>query len=451
MAASIRDVTTTTGSGDTLTVDLPAGTSAGDKLVAFHGSDRPGVGTATGTDFDLVDSAAPLPDLTKRADLDSDGWVSGALLTRQLPTGDDTGIRALETSDDKNAGHGITVNVQSGSSRATLRSTSSATGAGDTLTVSAPSGLSDGDLLVACHSSDRETGMGAPSGWTLEASEGTSSPELGTRVWYRIAGSSEPSSYDFTQDGAADGVIAVAAIIDHAGESGIISETWNSSFVGDSVDSPSTTPTGSDDFEVRWFGAHPASEPTVLSWSFRPDIETAIWHRTATSSEPSSYDFTQDSAADGVVTLVAVSGVDTSIDPGSSVATNTEVATEVDTPPITPNKRNDLELRWTTGHPNASSGSTRAWTPPDGFEEQADLDSGGWVSGSLASRTLNTTSGTDIHVFAVSDDCQTTHGFTVHVSSELVVVIRRMDSNGNWVEVDPDGYLPYLLSSSGWE
>lgn len=74
---------------------------------------------------------------------------------------------------------------------------STTTGAGvNTITIPVPSGVADGDLLVAVICPNATAGLIPPSGWTIWLDHAnTNTPKMG--VYYRYA-SSEPASYDWT-------------------------------------------------------------------------------------------------------------------------------------------------------------------------------------------------------------------------------------------------------------
>lgn len=72
------------------------------------------------------------------------------------------------------------------------------------------------------------------------------------RLWWKVA-SGEPASYSLTPTGGGDNTVSVVCVQD------ALSGTPVVAFVGDSVSSaivatPSTTPNGVDDFEVRFVG-----------------------------------------------------------------------------------------------------------------------------------------------------------------------------------------------------
>lgn len=65
-----------------------------------------------------------------------------------------------------------------------------------TLTVTKPSGVVDGDLMIAHGQTNSTTDITAPAGWT-QIHETENDNSTGMQTWYRVA-SSEGASYDFT-------------------------------------------------------------------------------------------------------------------------------------------------------------------------------------------------------------------------------------------------------------
>jgi hypothetical protein len=83
------------------------------------------------------------------------------------------------------------------------------------ITISKPSGTASGDLLVATivrfeDSGNQASAFTAPSGWTEKDS--TVNYDYHTKVFYKYAGGSEPSSYAFTYGATSDGYGANGAI-----------------------------------------------------------------------------------------------------------------------------------------------------------------------------------------------------------------------------------------------
>lgn len=79
---------------------------------------------------------------------------------------------------------------------------------GLTLTITKPTGVISGDLLVAIVCAEDTTSWSGDTGWT-EVAEQVANPAL--RVAYKVAGASEPANYSFT-----------LSIVEDAGTSGAI-------------------------------------------------------------------------------------------------------------------------------------------------------------------------------------------------------------------------------------
>jgi hypothetical protein len=80
-----------------------------------------------------------------------------------------------------------------------VETTATSTGSGTTITVTMPSGIVGGNLLVVGISfAYMRTISGVPSGWTLFRNDTDPSTEHRFATYYKVAGSSEPGSYDWT-------------------------------------------------------------------------------------------------------------------------------------------------------------------------------------------------------------------------------------------------------------
>ena len=93
-----------------------------------------------------------------------------------------------------------------------LRSVSTNTFSGSSLSAAAPAGESAGDVLIAAIQANTSGAITAPSGWTLVGSTTTGSDV--TASFVKVAGSNEPSSYSWTASLPANGSIA---ILDYTG------------------------------------------------------------------------------------------------------------------------------------------------------------------------------------------------------------------------------------------
>ncbi|HSW99667.1 MAG TPA: hypothetical protein VLH38_01380 [Patescibacteria group bacterium] len=94
-----------------------------------------------------------------------------------------------------------------------VRSASSALANSGSVIVTRPAGVVSGDLLVALHFEDpfgSLAAMTAPAGWALVGTHTGASGNPFGKVWYKVAGGSEPASYIFGQDDTS--VVVVVAI-----------------------------------------------------------------------------------------------------------------------------------------------------------------------------------------------------------------------------------------------
>ncbi|MEV7013263.1 hypothetical protein [Streptosporangium sp. NPDC051022] len=138
-------------------------------------------------------------------------------------------------------------------------------------TCAKPTGTAAGDLLLAFQSADLGTlaQIGTPTGgttWQLLASRASGTDaDLKTKIWWKIAGSSEPATYGFTWSSISYACIAIAALQGAGTSTPVVAQTGND--VADTtVPTPSGTPTGSDDLELRW-GAASALGLDIPGWT----------------------------------------------------------------------------------------------------------------------------------------------------------------------------------------
>ncbi|KAB8186854.1 hypothetical protein FH608_046025 [Nonomuraea phyllanthi] len=153
---------------------------------------------------------------------------------------------------------------------ASLRAVASAANSGASISCNKPTGTEAGDLLLAFHTADVGTlaAMTTPTGgttWTLLRQQQWVGGDPGTKVWWKIAGASEPASYGFVQSSNADGVVGIAAVMS-AATTTPVSASSASSTSSTSIPSPSITPTGADDLELRW-AASKAVIGGALTWT----------------------------------------------------------------------------------------------------------------------------------------------------------------------------------------
>jgi hypothetical protein len=124
-------------------------------------------------------------------------------------------------------------------------STATDPGSATSVVINRPTGVQDGDVLVASYTSN-DNFWNIPAGWTaLHSTPSTGSNSFRSGLAAKVA-SSEPSTYTFAKDvGAADGAPLVVTIIAIRGcdvSSGLTSAIQNSASVGASSVSSGATP-----------------------------------------------------------------------------------------------------------------------------------------------------------------------------------------------------------------
>lgn len=143
-----------------------------------------------------------------------------------------------------------------------------------------------------------------------------------------------------------------------------------------------------------------------------------LWKKTAGGSEPSTYTLNQTSADDGTAIVVAL--IDASL--GAHVvatAAGQFGTTAVDTPSTTPVGPADLDLRF-VGAYGTSAAAT--WTPPAGYTEQADVQSGTMTTSSLATKQLSSGAATGAQTFTISVTPTRWRSITVTVTGTATAV-----------------------------
>lgn len=119
-------------------------------------------------------------------------------------------------------------------------------------------------------------------------------------------------------------------------------------------------------------------------------LKTKVWWKATTATDVSAgnYGFTQNSGADGVVTLALIRFADTTVTPVISAGMFNNGTSLFSTPSTTPAGPDDYELRWVAG---AGGGSGLNWQQAEGtigFTEWSDLQSGVYTTGALYGRAL---------------------------------------------------------------
>ncbi|GAA4946058.1 hypothetical protein HD597_006760 [Nonomuraea thailandensis] len=144
-----------------------------------------------------------------------------------------------------------------------VRSTSTGTSGSSSYNVTAPAGVVANDVLLAVQAADRgtTTNMTTPSGgsaWQpLDALDGTSGLGViqAVRVWWKRAGSSEPTSFVFAQGSGSDGACLIVAIKD-ASLTAVPKIMRSTDGTGLNVTTPGITPDSGSDLEVRLVAAY---------------------------------------------------------------------------------------------------------------------------------------------------------------------------------------------------
>jgi hypothetical protein len=129
---------------------------------------------------------------------------------------------------------------------------------GSVATLASPGTLAAGDLLFACiFLSDPSVGVTTPGGWTSHAdlTNGMGSPSPFRAVWlYRVAGASEPASYDFTLGGTPAQVAGALVAYRGVASSAPIDTSTNQAFMGPGrYTAPSITTSFANDMLLAMF------------------------------------------------------------------------------------------------------------------------------------------------------------------------------------------------------
>ncbi|MEU4410773.1 hypothetical protein AB0F88_40235 [Streptosporangium sp. NPDC023963] len=147
-------------------------------------------------------------------------------------------------------------------------SVTSATSSSTSYSCNKPTGVAAGDLLLSLQWSAGTIGA-VPSGWTqLE----TQTSGATSRVAYLAAGGSEPGNYTVTQTAQPGGTIIIAVA-----DASLAAPVSNSSSiaVGSAVSTPSVTPAGLEDFEVRFAVALNAGQSFEPASGFTEQVDVA--------------------------------------------------------------------------------------------------------------------------------------------------------------------------------
>ncbi len=154
---------------------------------------------------------------------------------------------------------------QAGGSPPSVRSASTGSNGTAPYTVNKPAGVVHNDILIAIQAADRGTtaNMTAPTGgatWNLLDSVDGTTPDGAIqviRLWWKRAGSSEPSTYSFNQRSGSDGTCLIVAVKDASLSAAPQIVRGVTSGSGPAVPTPGITPSSGSDLELRFIAVYP--------------------------------------------------------------------------------------------------------------------------------------------------------------------------------------------------
>ena len=117
-----------------------------------------------------------------------------------------------------------------------LESSTTAIGGSDTINIARPDGTRGGDLLLAsiALSGGQNIALTAPDGWIL-LRRSNSDIYIGMATYYRVAGSTEPGSYQFILNSATEWSAGISRISQANTNSPIITSSQNAGSSGDAI------------------------------------------------------------------------------------------------------------------------------------------------------------------------------------------------------------------------
>lgn len=191
--------------------------------------------------------------------------------------GSGSGVQQAQSTDVMTYGHGVTIAVESTDPAvvaASLRDSTVAASASTSFTVGRPAGTASGDIMVLVQSGDwgAATSMGNPTGgasWgsaVISMTQGSNT--LHTKAWIKTAGGAEPATYGCTQATSSDGVAMVFCIRDANLVYVTDTDTSNSTAF---FSTPSISPGGDADFEIRYVAGTGGGSGVLWDWSGTSD------------------------------------------------------------------------------------------------------------------------------------------------------------------------------------
>src|SRR5688500_9094903 len=181
----------------------------------------------------------------------------------------DTGDQEFTSSQTFTFGHAVSIAVKSaaGQNASIINVTSKASGTTSSYSCDKPSGTVSGKRMIAVASCDvgSDTNLtisGGTSWGTPILSESSGDGTIQTRVWSKIAGGSEPSTYTMGQASGADGICAIA-VLDGADTSTapiavMVDQPERKLFVA-----PGVSLFGTNDLDMRWCAGNGAGTSGV--------------------------------------------------------------------------------------------------------------------------------------------------------------------------------------------
>jgi len=137
-----------------------------------------------------------------------------------------------------------------------IRGFTTADGGEATITCARPAGVTAGDMLLAIQAADWGTlaDMTPPSGggWAELASfTDDTDVTANVRLWWKVAGASEPSSYTFNQPFGSDGVVILVAIADAGDDPPVVDFITGLYTSPPVIPTPGITPPAAQSLELR--------------------------------------------------------------------------------------------------------------------------------------------------------------------------------------------------------
>lgn len=189
--------------------------------------------------------------MTERSDVNYNNLRGLAVCTEDRPTAGATAARSSTITSFTGSNVGYSIIIKGNTSHPALVSSSNRlTSSSTSVVVDKPYGIIGGDLLIAAFINTSTSITGVPSGWTLLQSFAFSTETV--RVYYKIASSSETSSWTWTSSTAATGVAECYAFRDADGVHASAVGTTGTTYL---CTAPTITPSSATDLFLFIFGS----------------------------------------------------------------------------------------------------------------------------------------------------------------------------------------------------